>query len=228
VLPQADVQLEMSLKVDAVENTLTLDQERELIQNLWPHLKPSPLSDNDLKGWQAYFQHYTAEIKSAIESDGGGNTTVRNHHDIVAIADYFERATSKQDIKQKLFQLDTQGRTDAEKEKMAEGSINLVARLLFMVDIGPISQDHIPSLTYVHWTDDKTHIGTALENHFQKSKEDAGKIKFDSKFSAYNLERLAGIKVLWTNNIADHLRLVEDDSKLCIFHHTTFLKSQHK
>jgi hypothetical protein len=67
------------------------------------------------------------------------------------------------------------------------------------------------------WTDDKSDYGTVLVQHFQKSKEDAGKIKFDSKFSAYNLERLAGIKILWTNNIADHLRLVEDDSKLCIF-----------
>lgn len=216
----------MALDADAVENPLTLDQGRELIRNLWPRLQNSPLSDKDLDGWQAYFQHYAAEIKSAIESDGGVNTTVRKHQDVVAIARDLERGFAKQAIKQELFRLDTQSRSEAEKERMAEGSVNLVVRLLFMVDIGPISQNHIPSLTYVQWTDDNSDVGTVLEEHFKKSEEDAGKIKFDSKFSAYNLERLAGIKILWTNNLADHLRLMEDDSKLCIFHQTTFLRSQ--
>jgi hypothetical protein len=216
----------MALNVDAVDNPLTLDQERELIQNIWPRLQNSPLPNEDVKGWRAYFQHYVAEIKSAIESDGGANTTVRTHQDIVAICRDLDKGISKQEIKQKLFRLDTKGRSDAEKEKMAEGSVNLVVRLLFMIDIGHIAGNHIPSHPYVQWTDDKLNIGTVLEAHFQKSKEDAGKIKFDSKFSAYNLERLAGIKIVWTNNIADHLRLVEDDSKLCVFHHTTFLKWQ--
>jgi hypothetical protein len=216
----------MALNADADKDPLTLDQGRELIRKFWPCLQSSPLSDKDLEAWQAYFQYYTAEVRSAIQSDGGVHTTVRKHRDVVAIAQDLERGLAKQAIKQQLHQLHTQGRSAADKERMAEGSINLVVRLLFMVDIGPISQNHIPSLTYVPWTDDTSDLGTVLSKHFQKSKEGAGKIKFDSKFSAYNLERLAGIEILWTNNIADHLRLVEDDSKLCIFHQTTFLKSQ--
>ncbi|EMD86405.1 hypothetical protein COCC4DRAFT_22623 [Bipolaris maydis ATCC 48331] len=216
----------MALNANAVETPLTSEQRRELIQKLWPHLQKPPSSDNDLHGWQAYFQHYSDEVRSAIESDGGVNTTVRMHEDVIAIASSLEQRVAKHVIKKELFLLDTQNRSSAEKERMAEGSIKLVVRLLYMVDIGPVSQNHIPSLTYVPWVEEKYDVGTVLSQHFQKSKEDAGKVRFDSKFSAYNLERLAGVKIVWTNNLADHLRLVEDDTKLCIFHQTTFLKSQ--
>ncbi|EUC41887.1 hypothetical protein COCMIDRAFT_105018 [Bipolaris oryzae ATCC 44560] len=216
----------MALNFNAVETPITSEQKHELIRKLWPRLQEPPLSDEDLHGWQAYFQHYSEEVRSAIVSDGGKNTTVRMYEDVIKIASYLEQRLAKHIIKKELFLLDTQNRSSAERERMAEGSIKLVVRLLYMVDIGPVSLNYIPSLTYVPWTKENCDFGTVFSQHFQKSKEDAGKVKFDSKFSAYSLERLAGIEIVWTNNLADHLRLVEDDTKLCIFHQTTFLKSQ--
>jgi hypothetical protein len=137
----------MALDTDADKDSLTLDQRREFIREFWPCLQSSPLSDKDLKGWQAYFQHYTTEVRSAIQSNGGLHTTIRKHRDVVAIAQNVQRGLAKQAIKEQLHQLDTQGRSAADKERIAEGSINLVVRLLFMVDIGLTSPNHIPSLT---------------------------------------------------------------------------------
>jgi hypothetical protein len=34
------------------------------------------------------------------------------------------------------------------------------------------------------------------------------------------------VKIQWSNNLTDHLRLVDNDRRLCIFHHATFLQHQ--
>ena len=41
-----------------------------------------------------------------------------------------------------------------------------------------------------------------------------------------NVERIGGLRIIWTSNLADHLRLHDDDTRLSIFHHATFLHYQ--
>ena len=40
----------------------------------------------------------------------------------------------------------------------------------------------------------------------------------------FNIERVSGIKVIPTDNLLDHLLLVDEDRKLCVFHHASFVK----
>jgi hypothetical protein len=37
---------------------------------------------------------------------------------------------------------------------------------------------------------------------------------------------MAGLEIVWTDNLADHLRLTDDDTKVHIFHHASFLEIQ--
>ncbi|KAH8593924.1 hypothetical protein B0O99DRAFT_515010 [Bisporella sp. PMI_857] len=46
-------------------------------------------------------------------------------------------------------------------------------------------------------------------------------IMLDKKFNAFNIERKAGIKIIWTNNLEDHLCLKDEDTRLAIFHHAS-------
>lgn len=48
-------------------------------------------------------------------------------------------------------------------------------------------------------------------------------VKLPQSFTAYHLERIAGITIHWTSNLADHLRLRDDDTKLTLFHHASAL-----
>jgi hypothetical protein len=49
-------------------------------------------------------------------------------------------------------------------------------------------------------------------------------IKSETMFNARNLERIAGIEIEWTDNLADHLRTVGgNDKRVAIFHHASFL-----
>ncbi|OJJ37968.1 hypothetical protein ASPWEDRAFT_472858 [Aspergillus wentii DTO 134E9] len=75
------------------------------------------------------------------------------------------------------------------------------------------------------WTDGT--IETAIHQYFSHPpKLDDTSITLEKSFTAYNLESFTGIAIHWTDNIADHLRLVEDDKKVVIFHHVTFLECQ--
>lgn len=49
-------------------------------------------------------------------------------------------------------------------------------------------------------------------------------VKLERLFQAYNLERIAGIKIRWTNNLADHLRMIgDDDEEVAIFGCASYL-----
>jgi len=53
-------------------------------------------------------------------------------------------------------------------------------------------------------------------------------VKLEKIFNARNLGRIAGIEIEWTKNLADHLRLIDEDRKVAIFHHATYLECQLK
>jgi hypothetical protein len=50
------------------------------------------------------------------------------------------------------------------------------------------------------------------------------RVKLDRVFTASNLTRIAGMKVVWTENLADHLRVLDEDSEVAIFHHASYLE----
>lgn len=47
-------------------------------------------------------------------------------------------------------------------------------------------------------------------------------------FNAKNVAKIAGIEVCWTSNLADHLLMLDDESKVTLFHHASILKLQTK
>jgi hypothetical protein len=69
-----------------------------------------------------------------------------------------------------------------------------------------------------HWIKNYFHAPRLLDNEH---------VKLEKIFSALNLGRIAGIEIQFTNNLADHLRLMgEDDKKVSIFHNASFLMIQ--
>jgi len=52
------------------------------------------------------------------------------------------------------------------------------------------------------------------------------RVKLEKLFNAHNLSRIAGIQIVWTSNLADHLRMQDDDTRVAVFHHVFFLENQ--
>ena len=105
-----------------------------------------------------------------------------------------------------------------------ENSINLVARLMLMVRIGKVPHECSKG-GYLNW--EEGDLREFVYNCFAPPvTRGHDRIKLEKSFNALNLQRIGGIKIWWTENLADHLRMVDDDKGIFIFHHASFLEHQ--
>lgn len=201
----------------------SFNQREDLIKGLWP--KYSALSPGKAQTWNAYFKYYEDECMKA-SAGGGKHSTIRTHADVLKVAKDLRSGRTKGEIKQALIALDTQQRQYDVIAQMAEGSIRLAVRLFAMIDVGPVAHNYSPCHTSLNWTIEQHDLRTLLDLQFKKSPLAPESSKFGRLFNALNIRRYAGVKIQWTENLANHLRLVEDDTTLCVFHHVTWLKHQ--
>lgn len=103
--------------------------------------------------------------------------------------------------------------------------LNLAARLLTMTNIGFL-QNQVNPRRYVEWKCSST-LRQCLSTHFDRPHEMQWEnTRLPRSFDAWSLSAVAGIRIKFTDNLADHLLLVEDDTLLLIFHHASFLELQ--
>ncbi|KAI0107592.1 hypothetical protein GGR51DRAFT_153398 [Nemania sp. FL0031] len=129
-----------------------------------------------------------------------------------------QRASLHQDISQQLGSSNSNTTT-------VDCSINLCSRLLLMMSIGepPLGID---GPNTIRWTTGtlrdftSAHFSLGPGVRLQPDKPQIGRI-----FTALNLRKIGGMRIEWTQNLADHLRLV-DDKTVLIFDCVAFLRFQ--
>ncbi|KAK7943522.1 uncharacterized protein PG986_012635 [Apiospora aurea] len=104
----------------------------------------------------------------------------------------------------------------------AEHSVDLCATLLTMADVGGCTFK-LSMQDFVAWSTGRLH-DTLILHFIAKRSLEARDVKLDGVFTGPNLACIGGIKIFWTNNLANHLRLTEDDTAVFIYHHASFLK----
>ena len=160
----------------------------------------------------AYFQYYTAQNDQFLH-DLGRYVSVRSHQDVIDIVKLLKSNVHRNDIL---------SRYNANRDHL-NSSIDLAVRLLVMVEVGRIPNSFL-GRKEIEWK------GNCLKDFVAEQFPRQGKlgrenVKLEKLFIAINLERIAGIRIYWTNNLADHLRMMEHDSEVAIFHHSSFLQN---
>jgi hypothetical protein len=204
----------------------TTDIERvKIVNGIWQRPPSLRLRQADLD-WDAYFEYYFNQCEQASHSDGK-YISARSHQDIIEISQKLEELRTEEEIKQHLRLKLTKQWSPEEEEVMLQGSVNLAARLLTMMDIG---KPHLAfsGRSVLEW--DKGSLKDFVHSYFNElpvlPHDD---VKMDAIFTGRNLGRIAGIEIEWTDNLADHLRIVDDsNNKVAIFHHASFLKWQQR
>ena len=98
------------------------------------------------------------------------------------------------------------------------------ARLLVMMNVGRLMSEARPRRN-VPW--ESNSLRNCVDDYFSEDpKMSCESIKFPKAFNAWGIETIGGIKVKLTDNLADHLLLVADDTTLLVFHHASFLEYQ--
>ncbi|RDW76976.1 hypothetical protein BP6252_05029 [Coleophoma cylindrospora] len=176
----------------------------------------------DSKLEPSYIQYYRNQCTAAFTRHKNSLTLIiTTHEDILAIIEQLKdlRLTREQ-IKDHL-----RSRIAIQpeyREKLICEAIDLGVRLWLMIDVGEIIQTLVPGQRPIKW--EQGYLQPLLHATFTPSIEIHERVKLDRIFTIYNLERIAGLHIFWTSNLADHLRLISDNTKVAIFHHASFLE----
>lgn len=195
------------------------ETETEICLELWGEHQKEPNLDMG-----PYWRYYSQICGYALR-DRGRYVALRTHRDVTEVTGQVKAGVSRTDIKDGLrSKLTTQ---HAREDELLENSIDLATSLLVMIDCG--SPGSLPlgfsGKADISWQDGslEQHLG----EYFCKTPVLVHNgLKLQKIFTARQLYRIAGMEIVWTDNLIDHLRLTEDDTKVHIFHHASFLKYQ--
>ena len=192
------------------------DIKRQIAIELWgdPGARNQSFSADDL---DIYFSYYT-EQSDLFLHDLGRYISVKSHEEMISII----RLLRTNIDRTALFQYLSSKEQPPDAGRL-HASINLAVRLLSMIEIGEVPRSFV-GRKGLEWAEGP--LTSFLKAQFPpEGRLDREHVKLERLFMAINLERIAGIRICWTNNLADHLRMMEEDSVVGIFHHRFFLTS---
>jgi hypothetical protein len=200
-------------------------QKQELAAQLWNSTNLPGHPSEIFSSESSYFDYYQAQCIASTK-DPNNNCGVSTHLDVVNIVHLLrERNATRLSVKDSLMTtLSRSGSTHF--EEALQKAINLVIRLWLMIDVGDYMNGIIPGQTRLCWADDS--LQNLVKSEFINEPILQSKLKLEKTFMAFNLERVAGIKIFWTDNLADHLRMMDDDTRVAVFHHAFFLHCHKK
>jgi len=167
-----------------------------------------------------YWAYYTKECANALH-DSGRHVATRTHADILDCVAKLRTDMRRDHIKSALRSKLTSHH--ANEDEMLENSVDLAASLLLIANFGCRSYG-FSGQSSVRWT--KGSLREFLQRYFEPERKLGESVKLEKIFKASNLDRIAGLEIVWTDNLADHLRLTDDDKRVHIFHHASFLEVQ--
>jgi hypothetical protein len=211
----------LPLDEEVVGTSLNAYTMQVIRQNLWPVSTVEHTGSHNLD-WEPYSKYYQDQCNRALHEQGA-NILVRTHQHVVDIASKLKDGESRDTIKDSLRGLTTTIPKWQDEDEALDNTIDLAARLCFMVNIGA-NASTVTRCEKLLWTDSS--LKDYLETYFSEPHVlSHDSVCFNRALTAFNMERVAGIKIYWTDNLADHLRVVNDDhKKVAIFHHASFLE----
>lgn len=195
----------MKLLVRPSQASLTPQVRRAVLRSLWDK------ENDNLDRYDPYFVYYEAQCTSLA---GIGRLWENGHEEMLKIMDYLKSGQQTRESLAVCLHQDP---------ATIDDSITLAARLWLMPNIGELLHSYTPGQTIVGWDEGST-LKACVDRHFTPTHYLDDPVKLPKGFNAFQLERIAGIKVAWTNNLADHLLMRDDDTKVLIFPHATFLR----
>ncbi|KAI4194344.1 MAG: hypothetical protein LQ350_007820 [Teloschistes chrysophthalmus] len=191
-----------------------------IISAFWGLAPDDIEKSNATASLETYFEYYLEQANIALH-ERGRHVSVASHNDVIEIVQALKDDVPKDQIIRHLAAGSNDAGTDHDSESCAN-AVDLAVRLLTMMEIGNVPNSYI-SWRPLEWRGGS--LRTFLCAEFPVSgRLTREHVKLERLFQAYNLERIAGIKIRWTNNLADHLRMLgDDDEEVAIFGCASYL-----
>uniref|UniRef100_A0A4E9E631 UDP-N-acetylglucosamine transferase subunit ALG14 n=1 Tax=Gibberella zeae TaxID=5518 RepID=A0A4E9E631_GIBZA len=171
---------------------------------------------------QSFWTYYNKECVRALHN-GGRYVALRSHRDVVDCIHKLKSGMLRHDIKEELREKLTAPHDN--EDEMLDNSIDLAASLLLMMSFCSFAYG-FSGRSHLRWSHGS--LESFVAAYFDPGTAHLAKenVKMEKIFTARNLCRIAGLDVVWTDNLVDHLRLTDDDRRVHVFHHASFLHVQ--
>ncbi|KAL4906008.1 hypothetical protein BDW74DRAFT_177696 [Aspergillus multicolor] len=187
----------------------------------------APPKNPHLSQGQRILQDHYADVHSLVQNCELDISTFMAHQTSPSTIRHHIRRLRTKTLLELTTDLQVSHGCDAEAAKCL---LTFIARVWLMCWIGPLPDEASMGQTCIPWSGDTT-LAAALNAHFNPAggnlypRED---FQRGSPLRACNLERFGGIRILWTSNLADHLRLHDPPNEnepytLYLFQHVAFL-----
>ena len=219
-----DTAVEDGLSRAIASSDLPLPLRRAIINGIFHiNLTAENFSSYD-RGLQAWFCDWLEEQCEAAATQVSTST----YNDILQVLNGLQSSstdTPRAEIVEQLctthFATKPALRLDANDERL-NASLTLAARLWLSVSVDSLPHFLTPGY-FVCWNNDQP-LSLALDQEFCFEPQTTETVKLPKVFTAVNIEKIAGIEVQWSSNLADHLALKNDDKKVILFHQASFLE----
>jgi hypothetical protein len=204
------------MATQALTTTIPPDLKERVLSEFWG------VTSSQADKWlvEHYSEYYSKQVQLMLY-DGGHQPSTWTHNDIVEVMTYIADSRDRKDISASLQSRCTAN--EAEQQRvMVNQLIDLAARLCLMLSFGttPFAYERQLSVDWIQ--------GSAkefLHQHFQPqiAIHVDSRFKLPKIFTARNVHRIGGIQIEWTPYLSEHLRLLDQDERVAIFHHVGFL-----
>lgn len=213
--------MNLSLKMNERDFPLSSKSKQYLLRSIFNDSSDLDLIANSLGPSHGYFCYY----QRSVEKTRKNRLTDSHIHIANVVALLKDPAGTRGSIQDILLKQIVDDELDDAKD-IVEDSINLAVRLLLMIPIGGFltmgRSITLSGETKLNWSDGT--IKDLVNKEFVPQNRMKESVKLEKIFNAMNLEQIAGVDVRWTSNLADHLRMRDDDKAVEIFHYATFLR----
>ncbi|KAI8623953.1 hypothetical protein F5Y19DRAFT_491732 [Xylariaceae sp. FL1651] len=195
----------------------------EVIKNFWGTssaqntlFNGEPRQRLDMSAYMEFFRRQWYTMATGAD---GRYVTVRKVEDIFQISQFITQGHARDSIVSRLSQI-----YPTATDSACESSIDLAVRLLLMLKVGVVKHQVNPSRC-LKW--EKGSLADFVQEQFDDlSVLDCQHVRLPKAFDAWSISAIAGLGIEFTDNLVDHLLLVDDDSTVLVFHHASFLECQ--
>jgi hypothetical protein len=209
------------LKMDSRDFPLSSNTKQAILNGIFNCGFEAQDFENDSNLGSSYFEYYRKAVDEC-----SAHSTVMTHEDIVNVVILLKQPNTTGDAIEITLGKQISDEEVEDSYEVINDSINLALRLLLMMPTGVFASTGRPIAlsgeTKLDWKDGT--VSELVNNELSPQDSMKENVKLEKIFNARNLERIAGIKIRWTSNLADHLRMRDDDKAVEIFHYASFLK----
>lgn len=201
--------------ISPLANILSRSERQYILRGFWSCDDALPYT---IEHFGAYFDYYEAQCRDQLQT----KHVIRSHSDLVTLAHHIKNnfSTPLKELR-RLIQQECGFEDDRDR---LTNSIELAARLWLMVNLrNPRSEDFRTLQAALVWPDTSSIDDVLRQYILRPSVPSTSHPKtFTEDFNAFELTRIGGFRIEWTDNISSHLEI--EGQVIYLYYHVSVLQ----